>query len=183
MKYKIMNTSLKNQILALRQAGKKYDEIGSELNCSKGLVSYYCKSAGIGNMNPISDQERLDYQDLYDLGMSIKGIAEKFNRTRKSVSLYIDKSSKVKVIKDAAYFRDRRRKLKKMLVEHKGGCCSQCGYNKSMAALDFHHLDPNEKEFSIGRAYTKTLDSTLKELDKCIILCSNCHRELHEQED
>ena len=53
-------------------------------------------------------------------------------------------------------------------------------YNKYIGALGFHHLDPNQKDFSIGsKGYTRSFDKVKKELDKCICVCANCHREIH----
>ena len=65
------------------------------------------------------------------------------------------------------------------MIELKGGKCSICGYNKCIEALDFHHIDPEEKEMNMSRGKSKAWNIVLKELDKCILLCSNCHRELH----
>jgi hypothetical protein len=77
----------------------------------------------------------------------------------------------------------RREKLKKILVEYKGGKCEICNYNKCISALEFHHLESNEKEFGIAcKGYTKSLEVYKKEVDKCILVCSNCHREIHEKE-
>lgn len=76
--------------------------------------------------------------------------------------------------------------LKRLCVEYKGGKCERCGYNKCMAALDFHHLDPTTKLFNIAgktgclRGQTLT-ESLILELDKCILVCANCHREIHHQ--
>ena len=57
--------------------------------------------------------------------------------------------------------------------------CSKCPENNS-CCLDFHHLDPTQKDFVIGEAALyKTLASLKAELDKCVVLCSNCHRKLH----
>lgn len=67
-----------------------------------------------------------------------------------------------------------------MAVQYKGGQCCICGYNKYVGALEFHHLDPNQKDFGIGsKGYTRSFDIVKKELDKCICVCSNCHREIH----
>jgi hypothetical protein len=68
-----------------------------------------------------------------------------------------------------------RNKLK--AIEYKGGKCSGCGYNKCPAALEFHHVDPDKKEAGISffRGWLKQK----AELDKCILLCANCHRETH----
>ena len=74
----------------------------------------------------------------------------------------------------------RREKLKLLAVEYKGGECEVCGYKKCVNALEFHHIDPNEKEFGVGEnGYTRSIEAIKKELDKCILVCSNCHREIH----
>jgi hypothetical protein len=76
----------------------------------------------------------------------------------------------------------RRDKLKKMSIEYKGGKCETCGYNKCNRALTFHHLDPTKKEFALSRANI-SWDKVKAELDKCVLLCFNCHMELHEKID
>lgn len=62
-----------------------------------------------------------------------------------------------------------------------GGKCSKCGYNKNLAALDFHHLNPEQKEtpLNFGFLLKMKYEKCLKEVKKCIILCANCHREHH----
>lgn len=73
---------------------------------------------------------------------------------------------------------------KKCLQYKKEFCCSTCGYDKNICALDFHHVDPSEKEFTISARKSNSInDSLKKELDKCIVLCANCHRELHSLEE
>lgn len=59
--------------------------------------------------------------------------------------------------------------------------CSQCGENHP-ATLDFHHLNPKEKVFNIGHHVTNNKETILKEIEKCIVLCANCHRKLHHYE-
>ena len=74
----------------------------------------------------------------------------------------------------------RRRKIKEMAIEYKGGKCEICGYNKCFDALEFHHINPSEKDFGIGeKGYTRSFEVIKKELDKCMLLCCRCHRELH----
>lgn len=75
--------------------------------------------------------------------------------------------------------KSRRNKLKEMLVEYKGGKCEICGYDKCINALDFHHLNPNEKDFTVSQYCTLSFDKLKKEADKCILVCANCHREIH----
>lgn len=76
-----------------------------------------------------------------------------------------------------------RRRAKAKAVETKGGQCSICGYDKNYAALEFHHTDPFQKEFSFGlKGIPRSWDRMLKELEKCVLICSNCHGEHHEEE-
>jgi len=73
----------------------------------------------------------------------------------------------------------RKRNKKNLLVQKMGGACYICGYNKCNAALDFHHKDPGEKDFSISKAFRKGAAEINEELTKCILLCANCHSEDH----
>lgn len=54
-----------------------------------------------------------------------------------------------------------------------------CGYDKCVAALHFHHLDPSQKDFSIARHKSRSFETLLEEVKKCAVLCSNCHEEVH----
>ncbi len=75
----------------------------------------------------------------------------------------------------------RRQNLRLKAIEYKGSHCAICGYNKSLQALDFHHLDSSKKDFGISaRGYTRSWEIVKQELDKCILLCANCHREIHD---
>ena len=75
-----------------------------------------------------------------------------------------------------------RHRVKNKAIEYKGGKCIVCGYNKSQRALHFHHLNPEEKEFSIGRGSQSRPWEELKlELDKCVLVCANCHSEIHDE--
>jgi hypothetical protein len=76
----------------------------------------------------------------------------------------------------------RQHNLKKLCVEYKGGKCSECGYNKYIGALEFHHINPDEKDFEISRYKRYVFNDKLKyELDQCKLMCSNCHKEEHEK--
>jgi hypothetical protein len=77
---------------------------------------------------------------------------------------------------------EHRRKLKQKAVELFGGKCTECGYSKCIAALDFHHVDKTKKEFNIFGVSKKSWRKIVEELKKCILLCSNCHREHHWNE-
>lgn len=72
----------------------------------------------------------------------------------------------------------RRRNRKKKAVDHLGGKCSMCGYDKCVDALEFHHLDPTQKEFTIGGS-SIAWEKIKEEVEKCMLVCANCHREIH----
>ncbi len=74
----------------------------------------------------------------------------------------------------------RRKVLKEMSLEYKGNKCEICSYDTCPTALEFHHLDENEKDFGISQdGNTRPWEEVKKELDKCVLLCANCHREAH----
>jgi excisionase family DNA binding protein len=76
---------------------------------------------------------------------------------------------------------DRRRAVKAILVAEAGGACQLCGYDRCLRALEFHHRDPGEKEFGIGRhGHTRALARARAEVAKCVLLCSNCHMEVED---
>lgn len=73
----------------------------------------------------------------------------------------------------------KRKKAK--AIAYKGGACQICGYSQSTAALCFHHRNPDEKYDSISRIYSMKWEVLRAELDKCDLLCLNCHAEKHEE--
>lgn len=79
--------------------------------------------------------------------------------------------------------RIKKQKIKQILVNYKGGKCERCGYNKSLSALHFHHKDKTKKDFSLSQvnlnSTNMTLDILKTEVDKCELLCANCHAEEH----
>lgn len=86
-------------------------------------------------------------------------------------------------LSSADSLRLKKRSIKRMLIEYKGGKCEKCGYHKCDAALQFHHKNPEEKDFAIStinlNTETLTMSDLYKEVDKCALLCANCHAEEH----
>ncbi len=82
--------------------------------------------------------------------------------------------------KGALNFKKRRQEMKRRCINYMGGKCEICGYNKHLCALDFHHKTPKEKDKEITKLIRNgNWKKIKKELNKCMLLCSNCHRELH----
>jgi hypothetical protein len=75
-----------------------------------------------------------------------------------------------------------RKRTKRRIVEAMGGKCQICGYDKCDTALSLHHINPEEKEISFGsiRANPRSWPRIVDELRKCVLLCNNCHSEIHE---
>lgn len=74
----------------------------------------------------------------------------------------------------------RRTKVRRLAIDLKGGHCALCGYRKWIGALEFHHPDPHKKDFSISTdGMTRSWERVRREVEKCVLLCANCHREVH----
>lgn len=78
------------------------------------------------------------------------------------------------------------RRFKALAVKYKGGACKSCGYTRYAGSLDFHHRNTTDKDFNVaefrGTRFNESgelSDQALRELDKCDLLCANCHREEH----
>lgn len=74
-----------------------------------------------------------------------------------------------------------RKRTKLKMISSMGGRCQACGYKACVEALEFHHIDPSQKEIAFGkmRANPVGIAKVFEELKKCILLCANCHREVH----
>lgn len=174
------------EIIRLRNQGLSYRKIEKELGCSRSTISYHCTKAE--NHQPLPQSVSLtggvvnqicalasvgvrksDIADALDVSYSrVLSLTKdlKFDRT------HLTNYEKVKL---------RRRHLKLLAVVRKGGKCSSCGYHRSIQALDFHHPDPKGKDFNISRNANRAWKAVKVEVDKCILLCSNCHRERHDE--
>lgn len=82
--------------------------------------------------------------------------------------------------KDCQSLQDGHRKEAIILNVFGAYFCKLCGYDKCKKALEFHHLDASKKEYRIANLNTYKEDTIIKEINKCIIVCANCHREIHD---
>lgn len=60
--------------------------------------------------------------------------------------------------------------------------CTVCKYDRNLAALEFHHVDHKTKDVSLSRLQTASFERLKQEAEKCVVLCANCHREVHYPE-
>lgn len=181
-----MDKGLKEKIIILFNEGKSYNEIKLILGCSKGTISYHCSELRILN-DKYSDENISKYQRYYNkYGFNLGKTALFFDIPKSTLRNKLSLIKKPKISVEEALKRDNRRmnnyrrNNKKKAVEYKGGKCQNCGYKKSYYCLSFHHINPKEKDFNISSA-TMSWDSIKKEIDKCVLVCMNCHGEIHEQ--
>jgi hypothetical protein len=114
--------------------------------------------------------------ELKNQGLSNVEIAKILDCSRSTITYYLNPK-----YHERGYFINRRNEIKSKAVEYKGGKCSICKYNKCLAALEFHHLNPYDKDEDLGSLTKqgKSFENLIEELDKCILVCANCHREIH----
>jgi predicted DNA-binding protein YlxM (UPF0122 family) len=136
--------------------------------------------------NKLTNELIKQIQEYYNKGFSCQETAIKFGVGKTTVRSYVEIRHK-KILSNTERKKNavnavnkRRRKIKQMAIDYKGGQCVKCGYKKCNSALEFHHLDPTQKDFSLGaKGHCTSWDKIKKELDKCILVCANCHREIH----
>ena len=149
--------------------------------------------------------QELEYlKTTYPSNISLNNMAEELGRSTKAIkhkaarmklSRLISPINKPKNINhrneyDQRYYslykkeiyqnkKERIRVYKLKLVELLGGKCRQCGYDRCPTALDFHHIDEQKENSISSLLHRVSREKILKEAKKCILLCANCHRELH----
>lgn len=127
----------------------------------------------------ISENRKIEAQRLYDEIGNIKIVAKTLHISYEALRKFIVfKNRPKRQIKPVRNTSEYRVNIKQRLVDYKGGKCQICGYDRCINALEFHHVNPEEKDFTISGG-TKSFDTLKPEIDKCILVCSNCHREIH----
>ena len=111
--------------------------------------------------------------ELWAAGYNMSEIARRVGLCRSTVAGHLFAQERTRT---NAWRVQRKQVIKEKLVRYLGGKCRICGYKKYVGALDFHHKDPGEKEFRISRC--SSFERGKREVEKCVLLCSNCHREV-----
>ena len=168
------------KIIELRNQGKTYKEICNELNCAMSTVSYHCKLNKMGgHSDRLTDEQKMGLQKLYDEIGNLKKVAKIKGHAYETVRKYVTWNKKNKKITRSESVIEWRKRTKQKLIDYKGGECEICGYRKCNRSLQFHHLNPNQKDFSIS-GKSLSFEKLKIEVDKCILVCSNCHCEIHD---
>lgn len=156
--------------------GYSHKKISLEFNISQSTVRYWLKKYNLKtnnnryNKNTIRDNKYCPKCNEY------KSISEFYMRSdRDNVTGYCKKCS-------TEYHRNRLAKVKIKMIQYKDGECSKCTLklkDSHYSVFDFHHLDPNEKDVNFKGIKHKKWEIIKKEIDKCVLLCANCHRLEH----
>ncbi len=166
----------KEKLLQLVNEGLSSYQISKVLEKSQTTVRYWLKKYDLKTKHlSIKDKIPIKLETkCCPKCKETKPVSEFYNRRKKEGSSpYCKICTTIQVV-------DRQRRLKELAIKYKGGCCIKCGYNTFSGALEFHHLNPNEKDFTIAHLKQYSFkDKIKKELDKCILVCANCHREIH----
>ena len=175
----MIKQEVKEQVIQLRKEGKSYNEIHELTGVAKSSISDICRPLGLGGQVVIELTPELinKAQELYNSIGSVKKVAKQIGVASQRLSKVLTLKKPSGVTKSESVISWRKR-VKIRLVEYKGGKCQCCGYNNCIEALEFHHLNPAEKDFTISGT-SKSFESLKKEADKCILVCSNCHKEIH----
>lgn len=147
---------------------------GKTKNISKRKYCIDCSPFGLHNTSQLCNKVGVkDGHKFCNRCKTAKPLSSFYiRRTEKGFTAYCKSCSVEQAV-------SRQKQLKKDAVTYKGGKCKICGYNKCMAALEFHHIDRSKKDFSLGQFKTTKINSKIyEELDKCILLCCLCHREV-----
>lgn len=179
---------MKDRILKLREQGLSYNEIQRELKCSKGTISKYCSNdeTKLNSKRTFATQESIDELNEYLKNHTYAEAATHFSISIGTIKHYGKKVFTLKTYDEllkskCESTKKLRTAIKRQCVEYLGGKCNVCGYDRCLRSLDFHHIDPDKKDFQISSPTTKYRFEHMKsELDKCLLLCKNCHGEIHE---
>lgn len=163
----------RGELESLVSEGLTYRAIAEELGLSYAAVRHWAARFGLQTRTDVRPRLRRAAEDApRDALMEC--------RHHGSTKFRLNSSGYYKCLRcRAEAVKRRRRRVKAILVEEAGGKCRICGYDRCVAALEFHHLDPSQKEFSLSlRGITRALAKLRAEASKCVLLCSTCHAEV-----
>lgn len=158
----------RDELQALAEAGSTLDEMAERLDRSVSTIRYWLARYGIERARPRRGRGHDARYATF--------VCKRHGRTGfvlEGRGYYRCKRCR------AAGVAKRRRRVKRKLVEEAGGKCALCGYSRWLGALQFHHLDPSEKEFHLAhRGHSRAIAKSRAEMRKCVLLCANCHAEV-----
>lgn len=176
-----MNTPIEKQklVVKLRLQGDTYKQIQDKVGVCKNTIIKILRDNNMLKDPPkeltkeLLEQIQLRYNECNNIKLVAKEFGISYSRLKGKIKIKELKHTPKKDLEKSYY-----KRIKEELIQYKGGKCQICGYNKCTSALEFHHLDPTQKDFTISGG-TKSFNTLKPEVDKCILVCANCHREIH----
>ena len=164
----------RSDLARLADAGLSVPEMAQQMDCTAALVRRYLERYGLASRQAAnraaSRRAAADGVRTIELNCKHHGLTDHVSRARGSYRCMRCRAERVS---------EQRRRIKRGLIERAGGRCVLCGYDRCAAALQFHHLDPDQKAFHLSRqGVTRSWSRALAEAEKCALLCANCHAEV-----
>jgi transposase-like protein len=160
----------RDRLAEMVESGLSVGEIAAEVGLSKTTVRHWLREHGLKTQRASRRTASSDGQLWIELHCSKHGLTMFRLRTKGGYRCTRCRAEAVV---------QRRRRIKRLLVDEAGGSCRLCGYSRCVAALEFHHVDPAEKSFALSyRGVARSLAKARAEASKCVLLCANCHAEV-----
>lgn len=168
MSYALYKCMDKNILIDLVEAGNSQREIAKELDVSQTTIKYWLKKFELHTKcKQFASRPELKCSSCNETDQSC------FYKSKDGyVRSWCKKCHNKYAVK-------RFRKYKAQAVAYKGGECEVCGYKKCLGSLDFHHKNPASKDLNWNKMRHWKFEKVKKELDKCVLVCRNCHGEIH----
>ena len=171
-----MKTKITKELLiSLLEQGLSGNQIGKQLGYTGTGIRWYMKKWNLtSNYLSIKDKTcyMTDTHKQCPKCSEIKELKDFNKRPNGNISSYC-----TKCCNDNRYSLIKQHKI--TIITELGGKCCICGYNKNISALEFHHTEPEHKDFHISNTKTTNINKIRLEIAKCILVCANCHREIH----
>jgi predicted transcriptional regulator len=168
----------KERLELLIKTGMSQRQIADEVDCSQTSIKYWLNKHGLKTKHNQHNKQYDDDEKFCPRCETVKPLTEFYKRSNRN-----DYNGYCKICSNQ-YSGNRIKWVKSKMIDYKGGKCVDCNLDSKdvhQCVFDFHHLDPKEKDPNWNRIMFQKWDKIEKELDKCVLLCSNCHRTKHAE--
>jgi transposase len=167
----------RGELEARIERGMSIAEIAADVSRSKATIRHWLRKHRLRTFAASGRRRAIESRRARDAGLS----EARMHCSKHGETMFVLDSRghyRCRRCRSASVSR-RRRRLKEQLVREAGGACRICGYSRCVSALEFHHLVPAEKSFSLSEeGVTRSLARARAEAGKCVLLCGNCHAEV-----
>lgn len=168
----------KEVLVELVENGLTYNQIATKLNIANSTVSYWLKKYQLKTKNEKYNKKSKNGLRKCAICNEYKNTDDFYKRAGKrneEITSYCKKCN-------THYHTQRMRDTKIKMINYKGGSCKKCNLSlndSNYYVFDFHHLNPFDKDPNFSKIKFRSWKFIISELDKCILVCANCHRTIH----